>query len=209
MSIKIVTLILLGVIAILLGIIVRQPNLGANTKTYLIDSWDDLRVPLETKIINPVTSRPVYTNWIGNTYAYMFAPTTLDEVHFSTQMPHGYKYGSDIYPHIHWAPGNTDTGNVVWVLNCAVAENGDVPTVNYNVTSTVAGSGVTNKVMMATFTPFVGTSLDSLSAIFTCALKRVGDFSGDTFTGNAWGIEIDFHHQKDNGGSESELIKYL
>jgi len=46
-------------------------------------------------------------------FTYEFSASQEQEIYFVAQLPHGYKSGTDLYPHIHWYPTNTDTGSVV------------------------------------------------------------------------------------------------
>ena len=60
----------------------------------------------------------VKDNGSGSTgvYTYQFDNNTEEELFFAAQIPHAWKEGSNIYPHVHWYPTNTDTGNVIWGL---------------------------------------------------------------------------------------------
>ncbi len=53
-------------------------------------------------------------------YTYTFESVGTDneeEVFFSVQLPHNWKEGSAIYPHVHWSPQTTGhNGSVVWGL---------------------------------------------------------------------------------------------
>ena len=53
-------------------------------------------------------------------YTYTFEGVETDneeEVFFSVQLPHNWKEGSAIYPHVHWSPQTTGkSGSVVWGL---------------------------------------------------------------------------------------------
>jgi len=180
---------------------------GTTSSTIKSTNWADLRVPLESTRINPVTSRPVYTNFQGSTFAYLFAPTTLDAVHFTAQLPHAYKYGTNLHPHVHWAPDSTNTDDIVFVLECGLGEEDGIFTQTYFSTSTVAGGGTINQHTLTDFAEIDGSALDSLSPLINCTMKRDGADGADTFTGNVWGFEVDFHYQLDSLGSRTEDVK--
>ena len=53
----------------------------------------------------------------------------------------------------------------------------------------------------------VGTALTATSNVLLCRLFRDADNGSDDLTGDAAGISIDFHYQKDTLGSRQEFIK--
>ena len=68
--------------------------------------WEDLRVPAQNTRINPTKSEPAFEAWLAGLFAFHFdaANDSTNSLHFAAQLPHAYKEGSDIYPHVHWSP---------------------------------------------------------------------------------------------------------
>lgn len=74
-------------------------------------TWDDITVfpDAATKgTLNP----PVQANFKSNVLIWNFSGSADNSIFFSVQIPHGYKVGSTIYPHVHWTPTGTSTLNV-------------------------------------------------------------------------------------------------
>lgn len=171
--------------------------------------WDDLRVPMENTRINPANSEPAFEQ-IGVTGLYSFAFDAAnnddDSLHFVAQLPHGYKEGSDLHPHIHWLPSTTNTGNVVWELDyVAMAIDGTMGAVQ-TLEVTVAADGTALKHQVDELGTIDGDGL-GISSMLICRLTRLGDDAADTFTGIAYAMEFDFHYQMDMLGSRQEYIK--
>ena len=72
--------------------------------------WDDLRVPLTTAKLAGGTNPDYSTFTTGALYAYLFDAAALQEITFTVQLPHSYKLGSDLHPHLHWTPVDATTG---------------------------------------------------------------------------------------------------
>jgi hypothetical protein len=170
--------------------------------------WDDLRVPAQNTKLNPIRSEPEFESWIDGTFAYHFEHDNASDesVHFATQIPHGYKYGTDIHPHVHWSPDNTNTDTVAWELEYTISNINDAfPTTTLD-TIYAKASGTADDHQLAEFTPIDGASI-TLSAVIVCRLTRLGALTEDNFTGNAVFLEFDFHYQFDQAGSFLEYSK--
>ena len=171
--------------------------------------WDDLRVPATNTMLTPSKSEPAFESLIDGLYVYKFDVTNADDesIHFVTQMPHNYQEGSNLRPHVHWCPDNTNTGDVYWSFEYSIV----------NVNETIGNSTIDNKVDAADgislkhqvmgFTEIDGSNL-LISHILICRLTRKSTSEAtDTFTGNACFLEFDFHYEIDTLGSRQEYIK--
>jgi len=138
---------------------------------------------------------------------------TNEEMLFTTQLPHGYKEGTDLHPHIHWTPhsrGVVEAGHTVaWRLELSVANvNGIFPDpTTYDLTATCDGTNDKHQVQ-GTSVPLDGTGL-KVSAMI---LGRVYRAPGDTWVLNTASnrpglLEVDFHYEIDTFGSRQQYIK--
>ena len=128
----------------------------------------------------------------------------MEQVFFNVQLPHSYYTGSDIYPHIHWSPDGVNTDNVRWAL---AYEWMNIDTV-YDSSTIIyvahAGSGTSLMHQMASFSPISGIG-KTMSSMLICRMFRDAANEADTFTGDAFLLEIDFHFQLSRLGSKYEL----
>ncbi len=188
---------------------ITQGGLVQLTKT----AWEDLSVPLTGATVGATGSAPTLTkfkdNGSGSTgvYAYVFADSVSNDAVFSVQLPHNWKQGTNIKPHIHWAPGATVASeNVVWELECNWA-NIDAAFGNTSVQTITASVGATgNKHLMSPFSDLSGAGM-TLSSTLDCRVARLGADVADTYTAGAWLFSVDFHYEIDGFGSDSAASK--
>ena len=139
------------------------------------------------------------------------------EVFFSVQLPHNWREGSPIYPHVHWSPQTTgQNGAVVWGLEYTwVNYNDTTPLVFPNtiiITTTSAavnGTSDADKHLItpwATLTPIVGTQ-DKISSILMCRFYRKSGDAADTYNGDTAVLSVDFHYEINGIGSHSQYVK--
>jgi hypothetical protein len=169
-------------------------------------TWDDLRVDVTsgtTGNLNP----PDLETFRDGIIAKAFAPNATEQVYFDVQLPHTWKEGTGIRPHVHWSPGSsTNTGDVVWRLEYTWANAVNAPgntfpaTTTLNVTQAAAGAYAHQ---IAQWDEIAGTG-KRLSSVLMCRLARIGGDAADTFTGDAYALSIDFHIQCQPFGSEEE-----
>lgn len=164
--------------------------------------WNDI-------IINPSNlkggaSVPNFSVFIGVIYQLLFLNAQSDEVFGSFEIPHDYKEGTAIYPHIHWSPSNTNTGNCVWQFDYVKENiNGTFSSVT-NLTITQAGSGTALGHQLAeTNIPIPGTGMK----IGDIVIFRLGRATGDAFTGDAFLHSVGVHYEIDKVGSDAKLVK--
>lgn len=131
-----------------------------------------------------------------------FLPGVTNEMRFTAQLPHSYKAGSDIKPHVHWAAPVDTAGDVVWGLEYLwrVKDQAIGNTTLVDATITPSSYG-------AQLIDGLGT-LDGdgmgISSILVCRLYRKGDAAADTYQNEVYLSEFDFHFQADAPGSRNE-----
>lgn len=175
--------------------------------------WDDLRFPASAVKQNPATTKPDFDVWrtgsLGEVVrTYVFDGGTNEEVHFCAQLPHGFRYGTQIKFHVHWAPLSAPVNGetVIWGLNYTLAEMGGIfpGPVNASATHTFASNSQFQHILTEVVT--IDTSAwDSTSGMFSCRLYR--DAATDTSAMEVALLEADFHFQKDQVGSRQEYVK--
>lgn len=169
--------------------------------------WDDIRVPAQATRLNPATTKPDFGTFISNTKTFLFDPASEESVHFSVQMPHGWVLSTNIEPHVHWTPTSSNTGTVVWGLECttgAISGTFGVPDI---LTVAQAANGTAYYHHYADFDELDMSSVDTVSAMLICRLFRDADAGPDTYTGDAALLETDFHYLMDTLGSREETSK--
>jgi len=174
--------------------------------------WEDLRVP--TTATRRGGSRfPTLEKFLDDglgsqgLYLERFSASSEEELYFSCQLPHSYKEGTDLEAHIHWGPETTATGNVIWGLEYAWANIGDpFPANSTIITATVPATTVAKDHAVAELGNIDGTG-KTISSMLNCRIFRQAAAGGDTYGGEAWLYEIDFHYQIDSLGSRQEYVK--
>jgi hypothetical protein len=188
--------------------------------------WDDLMVYPDA------TSRggskaPVWGGVTGTAFKkngtsqgvflWMFSSTTEQEVYFTIQLPHSYKVGSAIKPHVHWT---TTTGtlnhtgsnpyyvNVVWGLEYTViAIGGTFPnTTLINSNKVISTTAVTGQHLITPIGDIAGTNF-GISTVLVCRLYREVGNTSDTFVEEVGLLGFDIHYEKDTQGSRVEFEK--
>ncbi|NDP21333.1 MAG: hypothetical protein GZ091_09675 [Paludibacter sp.] len=211
------------------GTIWTKPMTGGTGDTNYMAIADDGTVTLNGAattyndlLINPSTARnngnnvPTWALFVNtNMFTWTFADGSLKEVTFTVQLPHDYKEGSTIFPHVHWsstaAPG---TQRIKWVLEYQwVNHESSFAASSSSSESGFALAGVTGRSVAAyehIITP-LGSGISgtgkTISSVLVCRLYRDGAAADDTFTGDAFLLSTDFHYEIDSFGSRNPFVK--
>ena len=172
---------------------------------FLDTTWDDLRAPATA--INP-PGQESDPDWDNTNGGWLFSDEGTEVLWVIMQMPHAYKIGSNIRPHIHWSPTNTDTGNVLWRMEYKWTSFEDTDAAEFTTLDILdAGDGTALKHQIAQFAEIDGTG-KGLSSILSIKLSRIGGDATDTYNADALLKEFDIHYQIDTpGGSYDEYNK--
>jgi hypothetical protein len=173
--------------------------------------WDDLRVSLDKG--SSSASLEYVWGGAGPQIWYFRDNEGLEAMSFVVQIPHSWKEGTIIYPHLHWMPKASESGTVEWNLDYSW-QNYDpttplaFPTYTTS-TATVAGSFVANTHRITSLTNGAGLngSDKKISSILICKIWRNSSNSADTYRDDAGLLSLDFHYQIDTVGSRSEYVK--
>ncbi len=173
--------------------------------------WDDIWVDALSTRLGPI-KQPTFAKFAddgaGSTgvFTYMFADNSEQQVFFGVLIPHGYKLGSDLHPHVHWSPQTTDTGQIDWFLEYTVANLDGTFGNTATITMSDDGDGTINKHQKAETDTIDGSSL-TLASKLICRLYRDGGQGNDDFTGDAALLEFDIHFEQDTIGSHEAYVK--
>lgn len=171
--------------------------------TYGSVFWDDLRFPAQGVYPPGLASDPT---WDATNIGWSFSPTVTNILQMVCQLPHSYKEGTSIYPHVHWEPSNTDTGNTLWRLGYRWRNNGETAAALTTQDILVPAGGTALTLQIDSFAALTKANA-TISSILDIELSRIGGDGTDTFTGNAILKEFDIHFMKDTDGSLNEWIK--
>ena len=172
--------------------------------------WDDLRVPVESTGKGS-TRAPGFGKFLDNgsgsqgIWVQWFDDGTEEELYFTVQLPHSYKLGSDIQPHIHWVTKDDNTGDVVWGLEYSWANMGDTYSNTNIITGTGSNSGSNNHHI--TSLGLISGTGKSFSSMLVCRIFRDASNSADTFSKDAGVLEVDFHFQVQSLGTHYDASK--
>jgi hypothetical protein len=179
-------------------------------------TWDDIIVPL-TLSRQGASSKPDFdvTN-VGLTF--IEDPTEI--VYIIVQMPHSYKIGTTIYPHIHWQ--QTASNLPAWTLQYKWFNNGEtIPATFTTITLDpdpdkadvfVYTSG--NMAQISAFTPISGAAgigsgglSNQLKDISSMLLIKLYRNNTDSAPATVLGFQFDIHYEKDTQGSREAFVK--
>lgn len=175
-------------------------------------AWEDIRTTGEQTRVG--TTAPSFAAFgpSGSLKTLRFEAGHHDEVHFEIQMPHAWKEGTPIHPHVHWTPVSATAGNVVWELEYAWANINGTFGAPSNMASDPTAAGGTAWVHKMTdlksggLDYIVGTG-KTISSMLVCRLHRNAGAGSDTLAADVAFLEIDFHYQVDSMGSREENLK--
>ncbi|MBI9040117.1 hypothetical protein [Lutibacter sp.] len=186
--------------------------------------WDDLKVPVNSVKIKNITEGATWEQFIsGSGLSLLFFKEQTDankvsDVVFTVQMPHAWKQGTAIYPHVHWTVDDAvGDKRVSWGLEYVWVNVGQQfntsPSIVYgNGLATPNGTLIEAREHVITpLTSIISTTngpAGTLSSMLVCRLFRNSSVSADdTYTGSVGLLEIDFHYQIDSDGSNTEYGK--
>lgn len=202
---------------------VPQARIGTSTDNITIDKtghmtfngaatvWDDVRVPANN-LTTAGSNDPSKVKWKGNLITWAFDQSKMNQLFFEVQIPHGYKEGSDIYPHIHWRPlaSAASATRVRWGLEYVwqnVGEEAPTNTTTIYTTEVMPSENLIGyKHYLSAFDAITGKG-KKISSCLSCRIFRDAANAADDFAGDAGLIEIDFHIEMDTIGSNKEYVK--
>ena len=162
--------------------------------------WDDLRFPVTSAKLG-ILDKPDF-DYTNN--GLLFPQNDATEIIFIVaQLPHGYKLGTDIVPHLHYIQTGADLPT--FKLKYRWYELGETIPVFTTITSTTNvfsyTSGTINNKLL--FPPIVGSGITTISSILDIQIYREDNLvAGDILV-----KEFDIHYLSDTLGSYSSATK--
>lgn len=166
--------------------------------------WDDMTFPVTA--INPAGTATAMT-FDPDNIGFLSSATATQSVAILAQMPHSWKAGSSIQPHIHWMPTTTNGGNVLWRMEYKWTNTDDVESSTWTaIDALYSGNWTAWKHQMASF-GFIDWTGKTVSSMLVIRISRIGGDVTDTYTASALLREFDIHYEMDTLWSRERLTK--
>ncbi len=165
--------------------------------------WDDLLVPLTESVKGTLT----LPHWDATNFGLLFPQNDPSEyVTFNFQMPHRWKEGTTVYPHVHFLQGQNQapTFKLDWRwynIGASVPSFTTGYTMGTLVGSQTWSSGLLHRIVQGSG-GLDGTG-KTLSSILQIKLYR----DDNVYSGDCLAVSFDLHFQIDSFGSASEYTK--
>lgn len=173
--------------------------------------FDDCE-PLGITVNTTGPNAPAFTAYSGgNLKAYEFVGvTTLKDFNCGFQMPHSYKVGSDVSPHLHlYIPDNVVGGVIKFSYEYTwtnISQTGAVSVSTGSGTLTrISNAGIAHNEILSL--GILNGTGKTISSMLMMRLFRDPTDAADTFEASVWLKSIDLHFEKDTVGSRQILTK--
>jgi len=163
--------------------------------------WKDNIIPFERVKTGELVNSPLWVDTGNGLYGYMFSDEEDNEIFADFHINHDYKENSPIFPHIHWIPLSTSTGNVRWEISYVIAkghqQNESLTEPLSTIILDVNGKGVVGEHFVTEVTELQTFTCSEADIVVRVRVRRLGTDAADTFYGGVVGLMIDFHYQSD------------
>jgi len=159
--------------------------------------WDDLRFPAATVRV-PGSGGPGAVAIVGTIQTLGFDASSRETVYLQAQLPHNWKKGTAINPHVHWCSTQTTGGSAVWGIEYSVADIGGSFAA---ATTSVVTQTATTAHNMALLDSIDMSAYTGPSTMLLIALFRDSTAAADTLTTDAHLLEFDIHYKINSLGS--------
>lgn len=168
--------------------------------------WDDLRFPAS----NSSSIDGFQPSVESETGLLLFSATFDRKIGYLAQLPHWWKEGSTIKPHVHWQKTTSEAGNVLWRLGYKWAPIGEVMDASFSILSSATpavSDADTADVGAITALGDIDATGKTISDMLVMVFSRLGSDALDTYGEDARLLEFDLHIQRDGNGSTEEFTK--
>ena len=181
--------------------------------------WEDLKFPFIGRNIDVSAGRISYNYFNGSVAYNANARYPEEPVSFFVQMPHEWKEGSAIRPHVHWYQRSSNIPN--WLLAYQFNSKGSTrPALNTDYSNHTFATLQSNAFtytgdilhQVSSFPEIDMSGFKLSDCIHFLIFRDTGNVSGlfagvDPSGDPEHGLEFDIHYQIDSYGSTQELIK--
>lgn len=159
--------------------------------------WNDVQLAGRGRLQG--SADPAFGN-INSTGLYGYNFTNGKIIYFTAQLPHRYKRGTPLRPHIHWVPGTSETYTGTWTLEYIWFNPVQKTPMSslQSVTGAISGS----KTAWVPELSALGEMKQGFDISCCMWLKLSLALSAGTA---CWVCEFDFHEQEQAGGSFTEF----
>lgn len=168
--------------------------------------WDDLRFPAQG--INPAgAAGPPTIDDVGYPGTLLFSGSAENNIAGIAQLPHRWKIGTDLKPHVHYSKTTSAPGGVVWQWRYAISNAGGIfPAYSawQSAEPAVPHSDTANKHAIDAF-PALEMGTNRESCILLWQVRRAPADAGDTYAADVRFFEFDLHYQSDKNGTVAEF----
>lgn len=183
---------------------------GTMTFNGTASTWDDILPTIANANTGGASPNMTLMGGSGVIRAQEFANiSATEEFQAIWQLPHSWKEGSSVYPHLHiYIPDDGTGGDIVFEMIYTWQNINDgtmtETTVNSTIVTRAANAGIDGNHILQ-FGAISGTGM-RISSLFAARFKRIQG-GVDTFNGTTWLRSADIHVEKDTLGSDQEYIK--
>lgn len=132
---------------------------------------------------------------------------TTEQLYGAVELPHSFKSNTNLAPHVHWMPVDTNVGNVKWQMEYFIAtDGGNAISTSNIVTVSTSTTGIAWQPFRSDFTSISGTSLIYGQQVAFRFFRNPTD-SADTYPSDAVVETVGFHYTQDSLGSYSVTKK--
>jgi hypothetical protein len=173
--------------------------------------WDDILVPFSQARLGSA-SKPDFD--YANVGLLFPQNDPSEKIYIVVQIPHSYKEGSDIFPHIHWQQTNASTPT--WKMDYKWFNNNETVPASF---TTISPSSVVNTYVsgnlaqISSFGSITGAAnssgggLSPISKTISSLLLVVIYRDDNVVTGDVLGFQFDIHIERNSIGSHSAFAK--
>lgn len=175
--------------------------------------WDDIITPFDFAKV-PASNAPTWASFQGNLNAYTFADGDFLEI--TTELLHGYKEGSDIELHVHWATNGLEGTDkaVEWEVEYTIANPdlitpfvGDAfPGTTVVSAETIIPANTPDLSNMYTSVAIIDGTNFKMGAILKARVRRI-TAAGTAPVANPFGLNLGLHYEEDTVGSRTLTAK--
>lgn len=173
--------------------------------------WKEIIVRVTATARNAASVKPDFVQWGTLGQGYSFDAATAESLYFSFEIPHDALVGAGqvLDTHVHWGASTTDTGNCAWKVAWTIANvNGTFTNAaGDTISARQAGTGTARQNQYLDLGNISLAAVTGVSSIVTACILRDAAKSSDTFTGEAYLLDIGFHYKANVLGSRWETIK--